>query len=271
MSSQGETGGPGRGPGGAGSGAAHGHAAPGAAGAEGMLDLSERGAPRDGVPQTLDRRLFMQLHAYACAPGDGVEATSGRLRESLGASGISCVFYADAADPRGFAVLSFSEQPSDFVTKLRPALAAHATLVPRHEFTMFGRSYSTGYENDLAFWLLERPVATVMNEAWPWAVWYPLRRTGAFARLDGKEQGGILREHGAIGRAYGEADLAHDVRLACHGIDAHDNEFVIGLVGRELHPLSHVVQAMRRTRQTAEYMEKMGPFFVGYALWRHRA
>jgi chlorite dismutase len=30
-----------------------------------------------------------------------------------------------------------------------------------------------------------------------------------------------------------------------------------------------VVQAMRATRQTAEFMEEMGPFFVGHALFRH--
>ena len=44
--------------------------------------------------------------------------------------------------------------------------------------------------------------------------------------------------------------------------------FVIGLVGRELHPLSHLVQAMRKTRQTSEFIVKMGPFFVGYVLHR---
>ena len=106
------------------------------------------------------------------------------------------------------------------------------------------------------------------NPAWPWAVWYPLRRSGAFARLPAKEQGGILREHAAIGRAYGEQDLAHDVRLACHGLDKNDNEFVIGLVGKQLYPLSHVVQAMRKTQQTALYLEKLGPFFVGRAVWQ---
>jgi len=78
-----------------------------------------------------------------------------------------------------------------------------------------------------------------------------------------------MREHGSIGKAYGDADLAHDIRLACHGLDENDNEFVIGLVGKELHPLSHVVQSMRRTRQTSEFMEKMGPFFVGHAIFRH--
>ena len=53
------------------------------------------------------------------------------------------------------------------------------------------------------------------------------------------------------------------MRLACHGLDANDNDFVIGLLGHSLHPLSHVVQHMRKTVQTSQYIEKMGPFFVG--------
>ena len=107
-----------------------------------------------------------------------------------------------------------------------------------------------------------------MNPEWNWAVWYPLRRTGAFAKLDPREQASILREHAIIGRAYGQQDLAHDIRLACHGMDAADNEFLVGLVGKDLHPLSHVVQAMRKTRQTAEFIAQMGPFFVGHAIFR---
>ena len=71
-----------------------------------------------------------------------------------------------------------------------------------------------------------------------------------------------------LGRAYGDADLAHDIRLACHGLDVHDNDFVIGLVGRHLHPLSHLVQAMRKTAQTSQYLQTLGPFFVGHALWQ---
>jgi chlorite dismutase len=59
------------------------------------------------------------------------------------------------------------------------------------------------------------------------------------------------------------------VRLACHGLDANDNEFVIGLIGKDLYPLSHVVQSMRSTRQTAEFIAQMGPFFVGRAVHRH--
>ena len=41
---------------------------------------------------------------------------------------------------------------------------------------MLGRTYSTGYEPDLEYWLLKRPIETVLNTDWPWAIWYPLRR-----------------------------------------------------------------------------------------------
>src|SRR2546421_36097 len=71
--------------------------------------------------------------------------------------------------------------------------------------------------------------------------------------------------------AYGDADLAHDVRLACHGLDVHDNDFVIGLIGRELHPLSHLVQTMRKTAQTSQYLQTLGPFFVGHVRWQSAA
>jgi len=43
---------------------------------------------------------------------------------------------------------------------------------------------------------------------------------------------------------------------------------VIGIVGSELHPLSHLVQTMRKTKQTSEFIAKMGPFFVGRVLTR---
>jgi len=41
------------------------------------------------------------------------------------------------------------------------------------------------------------------------------------------------------------------------------------LIGAELHPLSHVVQSMRGTVQTSQYIQQMGPFFVGRAIGRH--
>jgi chlorite dismutase len=67
---------------------------------------------------------------------------------------------------------------------------------------------------------------------------------------------------------FGAADYVHDIRLACHGLDREDNDFVIGLIGKDLFPLSALVQAMRNTQQTALYLDRLGPFFVGRALWK---
>ncbi len=136
------------------------------------------------------------------------------------------------------------------------------------QYTMLGRTYSLGYEPDLRDALIERPRRTVLNRDWRWAIWYPLRRSGGFAQLPEPEQRAILAEHGAIGKSFGAADYAHDVRLACHGLDRDDNDFVIGLIGKDLFPLSAVVQAMRKTQQTALYLDRLGPFFVGRAVWQ---
>ena len=231
-----------------------------------IIDLRERGAEREGVVEALDRRMFMQLLAFEC-PDDSPSSSLESLGAALVQRGGQAVIYEDLNDPSGIAVLSFSEDPLDFATKLRPAVEGVRGLRLRREFTMLGRTYSTGFETDLAYWLLRRPLETVLNPDWPWAIWYPLRRSGAFERLEPRERGAILREHAEIGKAYGVQGLAHDVRLACHGLDVQDNEFVIGLVGPKLHPLSHVVQAMRGTRQTAEFISHMGPFFVGRAVF----
>ena len=73
----------------------------------------------------------------------------------------------------------------------------------------------------------------------------------------------ILAEHGTIGMSFGAGDYAHDIRLACHGLDKDDNDFVVGLIGKDLYPLSAIVQTMRKTQQTSLYLERLGPFFVG--------
>jgi hypothetical protein len=224
------------------------------------VDVRERGANQ----QSVDRRLFMQLQAL------GSCSDAKPLVRALEASGVEAVLYQDLNDPRGVAVLGMSEDPTFFVGPFRELLNAgpFGELMLKPELTMTGRTYASGFEADLEEWLLRRPRRTALNPAWPWGIWYPLRRTGSFARLPAQEQGAIIREHSVLGRAYGEADLAHDVRLACHGFDAHDNDFVIGLVGRALHPLSHLVQAMRRTAQTSQYLQTLGPFFVGHVLWQ---
>lgn len=243
----------------------------GGAGGLPQVDVKEYGGrTKDGERQVLDRRLFMQLLVFRAPVGvradELAEGAAGLLRQRK----IAGVVYADANDPRGVGLLTWSDDPSHFVKNVRPLFATEllGKVEIRDDFTMVGRTYSIGYEPDLAFVLLGRPVKNVLNAEWPWHVWYPLRRTGGFAKLDEQEQAAIMREHAQIGFAYGQADLGHDVRLACHGLDANDNEFVIGLVGKELHPLSHLVQAMRKTRQTSEFIQHMGPFFVGYALHR---
>jgi len=68
--------------------------------------------------------------------------------------------------------------------------------------------------------------------------------------------------------AFGAGDYAHDIRLACHGLDRDDNDFVIGLIGKELFPLSAVVQSMRKTQQTSLYLDRLGPFLVCRAVWQ---
>lgn len=227
-------------------------------------DLSEKGGVKNGEPQRSDRRLFMQLLAF----GECHDANA--LAAALETSGISGVLYEDLNDPRGIALLTFSEDPNAFVDRVRPLLnsAAFAALKQKPEHTMLGRTYSIGYEPDLNDVLLDRPRRTVLNPAWKWAVWYPLRRNGRFAQLPPEEQRVILAEHGAIGMSFGAGDLAHDIRLACHGLDRDDNDFVIGLIGRDLFPLSAVVQTMRKTQQTALYLDSLGPFLVLRALWQ---
>ena len=56
--------------------------------------------------------------------------------------------------------------------------------------------------------------------------------------------------------------------VACHGLDKHDNDFVIGLLGPNLFPLSAIVQEMRKTEQTSQYLDSLGPFFVGKVAWQ---
>ncbi len=228
------------------------------------LDLREKGGVRNGVPQVSDRRLFMQLLAF----GDAEDTAS--LVRALKAERLPGVLYADVNDPRGIGLVTWSDDADFFAGRLREFLLkpVFAALTPKLEYSMLGRTYALGHEPDLDDWLFEKPKRSVTDPAWPWAVWYPLRRSGAFSALPPEEQTPILREHGKIGHSFGEAGLARDVRLACFGLDKNDNDFVIGLIGAQLFPLSACVQAMRRTKQTSQYMQQMGPFFIGKAIWQ---
>ena len=235
-----------------------------------QIDVNEYGGKKEGVKQAMNRRLFMQLLVFRVPSNERTspDLVGAELLKTLRDRKIPGVVYADAMDPRSVGLLTWSEDPALFVNKVRPLFGepALANVQLRDDYAMIGRTYGTGHEPDLEWVLLKRPIENVTGEQTRWHVWYPLRRKGSFAKLEPIDQSHILREHAALGIAYGQAELATDVRLACHGLDAGDNEFVIGLVGKDLHPLSHLVQAMRKTRQTSEFIEKMGPFFVGYVV-----
>lgn len=228
------------------------------------VDISEKGRSKNGHTISLDQRLFMQLLAF----GECRDVQP--LIDVLEANGIDGVLYENLNDPFGIGLLTLSPMPDHFLTTVRALLQDEpfAALTPQPAYTLFGRTYAIGYENDLEDVLLKRPHRYVCNPDWPWSIWYPLRRSGAFEQLSADEKRTILMEHGGIGRAYGRADHAHDIRLACHGFDPHDNDFIVGLLGKALYPLSAIIQRMRQTRQTAQYLSQIGPFFVGKAVWQ---
>ncbi|MCY3623906.1 MAG: chlorite dismutase family protein [Gammaproteobacteria bacterium] len=224
-------------------------------------DMSEKGR-RQGQEISLDRRLFMKFTAFR---GSVEKAESG-----LAGSGLEGALYRDASDPRGIGIIVLAEDPTVFVTTLRDLFndSPFSSMVHLPEYDMLGRTYSIGYEPDLVEVLFDRPRRRILDPDLSWAVWYPLQRSKAFYRLSDERQRAILGEHGGIGRRYGEAGLAADVRLACHGLDRDDNDFVIGLLGRQLHPLSALVREMRATEQTSQYLDRLGPFFVGHVAWQ---
>jgi chlorite dismutase len=227
-------------------------------------DISEKGGIKDGQAQRSNVRLFMQFMAFGgCANAES-------LADALARAKISGVLYEDVNDPRGVGLVTFNEDPDYFLDRVRPVLngPGFSVLIQKQEYTMLGRTYAIGYEPDLPDTLLQRPRRTVLNPEWKWALWYPLRRSGKFTQLPADEQRVILAEHGAIGMSFGAGDYAHDIRLACHGLDKDDNDFIVGLIGKDLYPLSAIVQTMRKTQQTSLYLERLGPFFVGRAIWQ---
>jgi len=195
---------------------------------------------------------------------------AGPLGAALAQAGVEGALYADINDPQGVGLLTMSESPDFFVTRLRAALnrPPFSDLTPKPEYTMLGRTYTLGYEPDLAETLIDRPRRKILDPAWTWAIWYPLRRVKSFELLPEKEQQIVLREHGGIGFTFGRAGYATDIRLASHGLDKHDNDFVVAILAHDLYPASAVVQAMRKTKQTTQYLESLGPFFIGKVVWQ---
>jgi len=228
------------------------------------LNINEKGLAEEGLTVPSDRPLFMQLLAFGSC-----HDVKTLIQAAVGAD-ITGVLYEDINDPRGVALLTASQTPEFFVSNLRQFLNSppFSELGFKPEYTMLGRTYSLGHEADTDEVLVHRPRQRILNPKNPWAIWYPLRRSASFERLTAREQRVILMEHAGVGRAFGKAGYGYDIRLACHGLDKNDNDFVIGLLGPELYPLSVLVQRMRKTKQTALHLENLGPFFIGKAIWQ---
>ena len=223
-------------------------------------DIQEVGAPIDGKPQVSDRRLFFQLHVFKTCFDHRL------ITKILEKGSLNAVLYDDLNHPTGIGVLLIAEDPAVLMAESR-SLLLKAQDAPqlsyRPEMTMTGRTYASGREPNLEEWLLNRPLQNALNPEFAWAIWYPLRRNPEFYRLEHRERGRILGEHAMLGRSYAAGGHASDIRLSCFGLDTNDNEFVIGVVGPDLHPLSRLIQDMRQTEQTTKYIESLGPFFVG--------
>jgi hypothetical protein len=229
----------------------------------GPLELAEKGR-RGAEVIKLDRRLFMKFTAFGRCLDP--HAAIGALEEA----GVDGALYLDANDPQGIGVIAAAEDPDYFVTTLRNLFnhRPFAELSHKGELDMLGRTYSIGYEPDLEDVLFTKPRSKILNPEHRWAVWYPLQRAKRFETLPPDHQRRIFAEHASLGKRYGAGGLAADVRLACHGLDKNDNDFIVGLLGPNLHPLSAVVQEMRKTEQTSQYLDSLGPFFVGRVAWQ---
>ncbi len=224
-----------------------------------LPDISEHGRAKDGTPLTSTRRLYVQFLAWTGA------ASLEPLATALASWGKPSALYTDLNDPRGGGLVFLSENPDFFVTEAREFLSQppFAQLAFKPELAMFGRTYAVGYENDLEEVLLKRPKSRILDPLHPWVIWYPVRREKAFEALPEEQKHDVLMDHGGIGKAFGKAGIAQDIRLACHGFDTHDNDFVIGIVAKELIGASAVVQAMRKSLQTMHHLDNLGPFFAG--------
>ena len=235
-------------------------------------ELREVGAvDASGNRQYSKRRLYMQLRVLDVdlkAVTD-MDQFIGDLKNLL--TSVPSVLYRDANSNNSIGVLTWSEDPSFFALELNKILSHQKIASKFHErdgWTMFGKTYSNGHEKDLEEYLFRKPIRTSTKDEWNWAIWYPLRRRGPFYVQPPADQCQMLLYHAAIGKAFSEVNAAHDVRLKCFGIDGQDNEYIVGIIGDDLHGLSRVVEEMRKTRHTAEYLESLGPFFVGQKFWK---
>ncbi len=224
----------------------------------------ERVAQQAEEKKTENKNLFIQLSVFG-----GCENVK-KVISTLEKHRTPAVVYEDLNDPLGIGVVTTYENPADFVELLRPALLDEPFpgLHQKHEMTMLGRTYEVGYEKDLEYSLLQKPKDRLNDNRYPWGVWYPLRRRSSYENLPAEKQREIQTEHMRIARSFSRDGSIGDIRLAAFGLNPVDQDFVVALLGQKLTPLSEIVQAMRKSIHTSEYIESLGPFFVGRVRWR---
>src|SRR5438045_7007959 len=90
----------------------HKPAAQGERGGESLpdIDVRERGAEKDGKPQVMDRRLFMQFLAFQ-APASSAPQAIRDLGAALSDRRVAAVVYEDVNEARGIGLLTWSEDP----------------------------------------------------------------------------------------------------------------------------------------------------------------
>src|SRR4051812_49048669 len=107
------------------------------------IDVNEYGGKKDGERQAMNRRLFMQLLAFSAPAGVDPARIGEAAKGLLESKKVDGVVYADTMNPRGLALLTWSEDPAHFVRAVRPLFGEGplATVEMRHDFGMIGRAY----------------------------------------------------------------------------------------------------------------------------------
>ncbi len=150
------------------------------------VDVAEHGRSADGETTSLDRRLFMQLHAYG-----GARDTASLIAalESAGVVGRPLRGRERSDRCRASHGLGVAGRLRLGVPRLPPVdLRSRSSSRSRSSRCSAGRTRS-GYEQDLEDALVERPRRRVLDPALAWAIWYPLRRAGSFEQLSRQRAG----------------------------------------------------------------------------------
>lgn len=162
---------------------------------------------RGGNGQTCEERLYVQLHVLDANSSANLPGAREKLKKQLETRDVSSVVYDDVNNPRSIGLLTWSTDPSHFVKVVNPILQMGGigdVLTPRPRWTMFGKTYANGHEPSLVDFLIEKVPRNATRADAPYAVWYPMRRSGDFYMQSPEDQCRMLLHHAAIGKAFAE-------------------------------------------------------------------